>query len=131
MILLSSKNFTDYFTVERLRPDHTIGGFYSSVLEYAVFLKQNAYAYQTDYISNTFVLVDKVHKGIAAYVSLIADAVTLQDDEKTQLNIPHVPFVTLPALKIAKLAVDSTYLKKYTKRTKTIPMYVDLFRKPI
>ena len=49
-------------------------------------------------------------QAVAAYVSLIADAVTLQDEEKTQLQLPGLSFETLPALKIAKLAVSqSTY----------------------
>jgi hypothetical protein len=52
------------------------------------FFKQDALKHQESHISNTFVLVDKEIQAVAAYVSLIADAVTLQDEEKAQLQLP-------------------------------------------
>jgi hypothetical protein len=58
-------------------------------------------------------MVDRTTKAIVAYIALIADAVTLQDDEKAQLQLSELTFETLPALKIAKLAVSQNAALSY------------------
>jgi hypothetical protein len=119
MILITSDNFNAYFVIEKLSPVHHIAAFNGdNPNEYTLFFKQDTLKHQETHISNTAnlwfdVLVDKTTKNIAAYISLIADAVTLQDEEKEQLPIPPISFETLPALKIAKLAVDQQYTQKY------------------
>ncbi|GHU54944.1 N-acetyltransferase [Spirochaetia bacterium] len=116
MILISSDNFNEYFTIEKLSPGHPIDNFNGdNPNEYTLFFKQDALKHQESHISNTFVLVDKITGDIAAYISLIADAVTLQEDEKEQLQLPAIFFETLPALKIAKLAVSQLYTQKYRR----------------
>ena len=49
---------------------------------------------------------------LAAYMSLIADAIKLSFTEK-ELHGLSYPFRTIPAMKIAKLAVDEIFIKKY------------------
>jgi hypothetical protein len=184
MIFLDASNFSLHFSIERINENHKLESFTCSVAEYALFLKRDALKFQNDYISNSFVLVDKGTGSIAAYISLIADSISLLEDEKFKINISHIPFNTLPSIKIAKLAVNENYSKtfnhigsllidfsrivalrcnqqyiscrvisvdadiehdagipgfyiengftalqnqKYIKRTKTVPMYADIF----
>jgi GNAT superfamily N-acetyltransferase len=49
---------------------------------------------------------------IAAYMSLIMDAIKLSFSEK-ELHHLNYPFRTIPAMKIAKLAVDTYFSGKY------------------
>jgi hypothetical protein len=106
MILITPANYGGYFSIEKLSPAHRINDFNGdNDNEYTLFLKQDALKHQESHISNTFVLVETESKSIAAYIYLIADAVTLQDEEKARLLLPDIFFETLPALKIAKLAV--------------------------
>jgi hypothetical protein len=106
MILITPENYSDYFVIEKLNAVHRIGDFNGgNANEYTLFLKQDALKHQDSHISNTFLLVEKESQNVTAYISLIADAVTLQDDELAQLLLPDISFETLPALKVAKLAV--------------------------
>lgn len=114
MILITPDNYHTYFSVEKLNPAHRINEFNGDVdNEYTLFIKQDALKHQDSHISNTFVLIEKETQNITAYISLIADAVTLQDEERAQLLIPEIAFETLPALKIAKLAVAEKYSQTY------------------
>jgi hypothetical protein len=114
LVFITPENFGDYFIIEKLNAVHNIAGFNDDSLnEYTFFFKQDALKHQESHISNTFVLVDKEIQAVVAYVSLIADAVTLQDEEKAQLQLPGLSFETLPALKIAKLAVSQGYAQTY------------------
>jgi hypothetical protein len=114
MILITPENYGSYFTIEKLNVAHRIDGFNGeNAGEYALFLKQDALKHQESHISNTFVLVETENQAIAAYISLIADAVTLQDEERARLLLPDISFETLPALKIAKLAVAQEMIRIY------------------
>ena len=105
MILITPENYGDYFAIEKLNASHRIGDFNSdNVNEYTLFLKQDALKHQGSHISNTFVLVETETLAVAAYISLIADAVTLLDEERARLLLPDVSFETLPALKIANVS---------------------------
>ena len=115
MILITPENHSNYFTIEKLNTNHRIGEFNSNnTNEYTLFLKQDALKHQKSHISNTFVLVEKESLTIAAYISIIADAVTLQDEERARLLLPDMSFETLPALKIAKLAVAREMSQNYS-----------------
>jgi len=114
MILITPENYGNYFAIEKLNSAHRIGDFNSdNANEYTLFLKQDALKHQESHISNTFVLVEAENRAIAAYISLIADAVTLQDEERARLLLPDISFETLPALKIAKLAVAHGMSQNY------------------
>jgi ribosomal protein S18 acetylase RimI-like enzyme len=60
----------------------------------------------------TWLLCDRKTKDIAAYMSLIADAIKLSTAEK-ELHILDHPFKTVPAMKIAKLAVVDSFREKH------------------
>jgi hypothetical protein len=106
MIFITPENYSNYFVIEKLNAVHRIEDFNGdNINEYTLFLKHDALRHQESHISNTFVLVEKENLIVAAYISLIADAVTLQDEERARLLLPDISFETLPALKIAKLAV--------------------------
>jgi hypothetical protein len=114
MILITPENFSNYFIIEKLNAEHRIGDFNGdNINEYTLFLKQDALKHQESHISNTFVLIETESKSVAAYISLIADAVTLKDEEKARLLLPEISFETLPALKIAKLAVSQEMSRIY------------------
>ena len=114
MILITPENYGNYFCIEKLNSAHRTGDFNGdNANEYTLFLKQNALKHQESHISNTFVLVETGSRAIAAYISLIADAVTLQDEERVRLLLPDIFFETLPALKIAKLAVAEVMRQTY------------------
>jgi len=115
MILITPENYSNYFVIEKLNAAHRIGDFNDdNVNEYTLFLKQDALKHQESHISNTFVLVEIESLTVAAYISLIADAVTLQDEERARLLLPDIFFETLPALKIAKLAVAQEMGRTYS-----------------
>jgi hypothetical protein len=106
MIVINPENFRNYFNIEKLKTAHRINDFNeNNTNEYTLFFKQDALKHQESHISNTFVLVETESKTIAAYISLVSDAVTLKDEEKSRLLLPEISFETLPAVKIAKLAV--------------------------
>jgi hypothetical protein len=114
MILVTTENYGNFFVIEKLNNNHRTENFNgNNTNEYTLFLKQDALKHQESHISNTFVLIETKSKSIAAYVSLIADAVTLQDEERTHLLLPDISFETLPALKIAKLAVAQEIRQTY------------------
>jgi hypothetical protein len=116
VLLITPDNYSNYFVIEKLNTSHRIGEFNGDYEnEYTVFLKQDALKHQESHISNTFLLVEKETGIVAAYISLIADAVTLQDDERAQLLLPDIKFETLPALKIAKLAVAEKISQTYRR----------------
>ena len=73
------------------------------------FLRQEAWEDQEMGLSTTFLLVNEERKNIMAYLSLCNDAIRLDFDEKSEKG---VPYYTIPALKIARLAVSSQYQKQ-------------------
>ena len=65
-----------------------------------------------DHIALTWLLAERSTGHIAAYMSLIMDAIKLSFTEKELHNLDY-PFKTIPSMKIAKLAVDRRFLEKY------------------
>ena len=114
MILITPENYSNYFYIEKLNPSHRIIDFNGDDTdEYTLYLKQNALMHQESHISNTFVLITIKTLTITAYISLVADAVTLQNEELAPLLLPDISFETLPAIKIAKLAVAKEIHQTY------------------
>ncbi|WP_461257532.1 hypothetical protein, partial [Treponema sp. R80B11-R83G3] len=65
-----------------------------------------------DHVALTWLLTERLTGKIAAYMSLIMDAIKLSFTEK-ELHHLNYPFRTIPAMKIAKLAVDQSFSEKY------------------
>jgi hypothetical protein len=92
----------------------------------------------SSHIALTWLLRERATGIITAYMSLIADAIKLSVSEKEIHNLNY-PFKTIPAMKMAKLAVSVTLQDKYrglgsymissmnNKRNKTISMRKDIF----
>jgi ribosomal protein S18 acetylase RimI-like enzyme len=100
------------FKMELLTPSKSCNGFNCSITEYNDYLFKDAMRSQNDHIALTWLLTERATGRIAAYMSLIMDAIKLSFTEKELHNLKY-PFKTIPAMKIAKLAVDSSFSKKY------------------
>jgi GNAT superfamily N-acetyltransferase len=100
------------FKLEQLDSDALLDGFACSVEEYNAYLYKEAARSQNDHVALTWLLRERSTGKIAAYMSLIADAIKLSVSEK-ELHDLNYPFKTIPAMKIAKLAVAKEFARKY------------------
>jgi hypothetical protein len=100
------------FRLEPLTPTAPVSGFTCPLEEYNEYLHNDALRSQTDHIARTWLLRERDTGAIAAYMSLIADAIKLSATEK-ELHVLNYPFRTIPAMKIAKLAVAQSFSEKY------------------
>jgi len=106
------KNANTYFYFQSLTPVTACDSFNCSISEYNDYLINDALRSQGDHIALTWLLTERPAGKIAAYISLIMDAIKLSGAEKELHNLKY-PFRTIPAMKIAKLAVDSSFSQKY------------------
>ena len=79
--------------------------FDSKIEEYNEFLK-NADKFYDINVSKTFLLVHNSTKELIAYMTLSADSIKLTGEEKEVHDISKVPYASIPALKVGKLAVN-------------------------
>lgn len=96
------------FVIEKLA-EHNLNGSFriaDSFKEYRDFLYSDALHYQSLFISQTFLVIERRTRSIAAYISLAADTVALKSSEKKKAGLHGIHFLFLPALKITKLAVS-------------------------
>ena len=100
------------FKQEPLTSTINLSGFSCSIEEYNEYLRSDALRSQNDHIAKTWLLLERASGNIVAYMSLIADAIKLSAPEK-ELHSLDYPFKTIPAVKIAKLAVSKEYSDKY------------------
>ena len=80
---------------------------------YSEYIMQNALAYQDLFIANTYLLIDNETNQAFAFISIICDSITITSNEKYENDLTEVPFSTLPAIKVAQLAVSSLFEDKY------------------
>jgi hypothetical protein len=109
---ITPKNGGDYFFLEPLAPEKPPVSFECPIAEYNDYLFLDALRSQNDHIALTWLLTERSTDKPAAYMSLIMDAIKLSFTEKELHNLNY-PFKTIPAMKIAKLAVDRSFLEKY------------------
>ena len=79
--------------------------FDSHIDEYNDFLKIAEKFYDLN-ISKTFLLIYERRKESLAYMTLSADSIKLTGEEKELHDISKVPYASIPALKVGKLAVN-------------------------
>ena len=79
--------------------------FNSHIKEYNDFLKI-ADKFCDLCISKTFLLVHRKTKELLAYMTLSADSIKMTNEEKDTHDINKVPYASIPALKVRKLAVN-------------------------
>ena len=100
------------FILVPLTASMPLEGFSCPIEEYNEYLYKDALCSQNDHIARTWLLRENATGKIAAYMSLIMDAIKLSFTEK-ELHSLNYPFKTIPAMKIAKLAVDATSTAQY------------------
>ena len=74
--------------------------------EYVTFFKEKALDLEEKSISKTFVLTHNSTKELIGYFSLLTDVVRLTMKEKEESNLSDVAFMSLPAIKLGKLAIN-------------------------
>ena len=79
--------------------------FDSHIAEYNAFLKI-AYQFYELNISKTFLLIHNKTDELLAYMTLSADSIKLTNEEKELHDMSKVPYASIPALKVGKLAVN-------------------------
>ena len=100
------------FSLERLKEKTRLSSFSCQIEEYNDYLFHEAARSQKDQMALTWLLCERSTGVIAAYMSLIADAIKLSATEKDLQQLDY-PFKTVPAMKIAKLAVSAPFKEKY------------------
>jgi hypothetical protein len=111
-IVINEDNAYQLFRFERLTVSAPVGDFECRIGEYTGYLREEALHAQADHVARTWLLRERESGGIAAYMSVITDAVRLSVAEK-ELHKLDYPFKTIPAMKIGKLAVDELFRQKY------------------
>ena len=109
---ITAKNVHGYFYLEKLVSEKPPVSFECLITEYNDYLFKDATRSLKDHIAKTWLLREQKTGKIAAYMSLIMDAIKLSFTEKELHNLNY-PFKTIPAMKIAKLAVDGSFLQRY------------------
>lgn len=89
--------------------------FDSHIQEYNDFLKVANKFYDLN-ISKTFVLIHRKTNELLAYMTLSSDSIKLTSEEKEVHDIAKVPYASIPALKVGKLAVNKELNKKSIRR---------------
>jgi len=100
------------FSLEQLTGEIPLSSFFCHIEEYNEYLFNEAVRAQHDQMALTWLLRERTTGAIAAYMSLIADAIKLSATEK-ELHKLDYPFKTIPSMKIAKLAVSTPFQEKY------------------
>jgi hypothetical protein len=90
----------------------SLDSFSCGIAEYDEYLLNEALMFQRDQIALTWLFRERATRNIAAYMSLIADAIKLSISEKEAHRLVY-PFKTIPAMKIAKLAVSAPFREQY------------------
>jgi len=111
-LVITTKNVMEYFSLEQLVPEKPLSLFKCSIGEYNDYLIRDSSRSLKDHIAKTWLLCEQKTGKIAAYMSLIMDAIKLSMTEK-ELHGLNYPFRTIPAMKIAKLAVDGSFSERY------------------
>ena len=111
-IAVDRKNGPDLFVLSRLSAPVKAGEFKCPIAEYNEYLTQEAWRAQSEFIATSWLLRCRDEDHIAAYMSLINDAIKLSASEKEFHHIDY-PFRTIPAMKIAKLAVSQTNRERF------------------
>ena len=100
------------FKLKPLVAGNNYTDFDCGIAEYNDYLFNDSVRSMDDHIALTWLLTERSTERAAAYMSLIMDSIKLSFSEKELHNLNY-PFKTIPSMKIAKLAVDSRFAKKY------------------
>ena len=84
--------------------------------EYKYFLLEQAKPLDELAISKTFVMIHNITNELIGYFTLSADTIKLTPAEKEQENLDDVPFMSLPAIKVGKLAINKSLSEKASRK---------------
>lgn len=102
--------FTSFVRLDELDENYDLKQFDCGIEDYNNFLIHDARYYMENNISSVHLLIHNEYKDIIGYVALLTDSFLLDKDEKKRLKL-NIPFNSVPALKIGKLAVSKKYQK--------------------
>jgi len=74
------------------------------------FLIEDALSNQDNRISKTYLMFYK--NNLVGYVTLLCDSLRVEGDLRGYCKNKNIPYKTLPAVKIGRLAVDDNYLRQ-------------------
>jgi hypothetical protein len=106
-------NGPSLFILSRLPPAAELKNFDCSINEYNEYLIQEAHRSERKFVSLTWLLRERKDGNLVAYMSLINDAIKLNTTEKNLHQLDY-PFKTIPAMKIAKLAVSESCRSRFS-----------------
>ncbi|MDO7786376.1 GNAT family N-acetyltransferase [Desulforamulus aquiferis] len=89
-------------------PRYRLGDFDCGIPDYNEFLTHDAQIYIEKNISQVKLLINKTNADVIGYISLNTDSFILDPNEKEKEGL-NIPFGSIPALKIGKLAVCEKY----------------------
>lgn len=89
--------------------------FDSHIAEYNDFLKIANKFYDLN-VSKTFLLFHRKTNELLAYMTFSADSIKLTNEEKELHDISKVPYASIPALKVGKLAVNKEVSDKAKRK---------------
>lgn len=99
------EKIASYTSLVPFSREYDVDKFNCGIEDYNLFLKNDTEYYINNNISSVSMLIHNETKEIIGYIALLADAFLLDKDEKRQLML-DIPFSSVPALKIGKLAVS-------------------------
>jgi GNAT superfamily N-acetyltransferase len=111
-VFISGENSREYLYLEQLKGEVGLAGFRCAIEEYTDYLLHDAVRAGIDSVAVTWLLRDKADDLIVAYMSMINDTIRLSVSEK-EIHKLDYPFKTIPAMKIAKLAVSEVSRGRY------------------
>lgn len=76
--------------------------------EYVSFLKNDALELDEMCISKTYVMFHRKTGELIGYFTLSTDTVRLTADEKSEIELGNIQFMSLPAIKVGKLAINKS-----------------------
>jgi GNAT superfamily N-acetyltransferase len=109
---VDEKNGPLLFSYDRLVTSVGLDAFACAIPEYNEWLVRDALRSEEDLIAATYLLRECSTGAIVAYIALVADAIKLSVAEKAWHKLKY-PFKTIPAMKVAKLAVSVSVRVKY------------------
>ncbi|MED1599772.1 hypothetical protein [Alkalihalophilus marmarensis] len=98
----------DHVSIEPFNKEFDVNSFDCGISDYNDFLKHDANYYQEKGISSVHLLIHNDSKDIIGYFALLTDAFLLDKEEKGEIEL-EIPFSSVPALKIGKLAVSKNH----------------------
>ncbi len=98
--------------IQQINDSHksSISSFRSYERELVEFLVEDALDNQEKQMSITYLWFLKSTKELVAYISVLADAISLQGELKEHFRQQGILYKSLPALKIGRLCVSDQYL---------------------